>query len=194
MGCQNEVMLLIAKAVALDAWKKESKEQGKLSMVQLVSRATKVEDDLKLVPAKISPNDCQPGHASTNLCGINEVTRIFASSALIYLHGIVSGAQPELPEIQENVAKTITMFEHLSDRQWLRSFVWPLCVTGMAPREQECFFRNLISGMGVESYMFGSARNTMRMIENCWTKREVRAEIWDWETCMNSLDHLGLIV
>jgi hypothetical protein len=70
-----------------------------------------------------------------------------------------------------------------------------MCIIGcMALEEQEGFFRDLIASMGVEPYVFGSARDALKTMENCWKKREARDEGWNWASCMNYLGHLVLIV
>jgi hypothetical protein len=48
-GFKNEDHVIIGKIAVLDEWREESKGQGKLSMVQLVSRITRNENELKTV-------------------------------------------------------------------------------------------------------------------------------------------------
>lgn len=189
MGCSSEVMMIIAQIAGLEAWKKESKAQGKLSNIKLVTRATSIETDLEAVASKLAD---VMSRSPSDSC---EVTQLFASAALVYLHVVVSGFQFSLPEIRSTVAKSITMFQHLSNPKLLRSLVWPLCVTGcLATKEQEGFFRDLVMGMSMEAYMFGSIRSALRIMENSWEKRDGLEEGWDWAACMNSLGHLMLIV
>jgi hypothetical protein len=189
MGCRSDVMIIISEIAGLEAWKKQSKSQGKLSNIKLVTRATNIETNLEAVASSLADvMSRSPGDRY-------EVTQLFASAALVYLHVVVSGFQFSLPEIRDTVALSMTMFEQLSDAKLLRSLVWPLCVTGcMATKDQEGFFRDLVMGMSVEAYMFGSTRSALRIMENCWEKREALEEGWDWAACMNSLGHLTLIV
>lgn len=47
IGVQNPTMILIGRISALAAWKKEMKQTGQLSVVELVGRATQIETDLR---------------------------------------------------------------------------------------------------------------------------------------------------
>ena len=189
MGCRSEVMILISHIAELEAWKRECRDGGKLNNMKLVMRATSIAEKLEAARQILNEEVQQSKRAE------EEVTQLFATAALVYLHVVVSGFQYSLPEIRENVATAMTMFRELSNERLLRSLVWPLCVTGcMATTEQEEWFRELIMGMSAEVFMFGGARNALRIMEKCWQKRDQRDEEWDWERCMNSLGCLVLIV
>lgn len=152
-------------------------------------RATEIEKNLEAVKLSLANTMLRAVH------GHLEVTQLFASAALVYLHVVVSGFQYSLAEIRENVARSITLFKRLPCQKILCALVWPMCIIGcMALEEQEGFFRDLIASMGVEPYVFGSARDALKTMENCWKKREARDEGWNWASCMNSSGHLVLIV
>lgn len=185
MGCKNEVMIIIGKIAALDEWRKDMKRKGRLSMIQLVSQATKIENELKAELDKIldpAPQDAVSFNSLDSTSRSCKVTQIFAMSAMTYLHGVVSGLQSDLPEIQESVTETLKLIQALSDQSLLRSLAWPLCISGcMASKEQESIFRNIITEMGIEAFVFGSFRNALRVMEKCW---EIRDENRDWSSCM----------
>jgi hypothetical protein len=189
MGCCSEVMILISCVAELEAWKRECRDAGKLNNMKLVVRATGIAEKLEAARQRLDEEARGEKRAE------DEVSRLFATAALVYLHVVVSGFQYSLPETRENVVRAMAMFRELSNERQLRSLVWPLCVTGcMATKEQETWFKELVMGMSAEVYLFGGARNALRIMEKCWEKRDQKDEGWDWERCMNSLGCLVLIV
>jgi hypothetical protein len=156
MGCENWAMLLIMDIAVLNEWKKNSQASGKLSMRQLVSRGVQIEkrleDELEKNTSTIGGFREHPMPSNANSMESDSeyiscvITRIFACSALVYLHVVVSGPYPVLPEIRTSVSRTIAAFQMLPDQGVVRSLAWPFCIAGcMALPEQEDFFRNIIS-------------------------------------------------
>lgn len=189
MGCNNEVMMLISRVATLEAWKRECREEGKLSNAKLVMKAAGIEEELENTIEKLNKEISQARNP------VNEVSQLFATAALVYLHVMVSGFQSSLPEIEENVARALAMFKALSDRELIRSLVWPLCITGcLAGKEKEEEFKGLVMGMSTEVFIFGSAREAYKIMEKAWERREDRGDGWTWAKCMNSLGHLVLII
>jgi Fungal specific transcription factor domain len=77
------------------------------------------------------------------------VTKVFACAALTYLHVVLLGAYPELPEIRESVLRTIEAFRELSDARKVSNLVWPFCIAGcMALTQNEDDFRDIASSAG----------------------------------------------
>jgi hypothetical protein len=189
MGCRSEIMILISQVAELEALKREYRDAGKLNNMKLVRRAREIEESLEAVVKELDEKIAKAREAA------DEVSQLFATAALVYLHVVVSGFQYSLPEIRDNVTKAMGMFRQLSNERLLRSLVWPLCVTGcLAVKELQEGFKDLVMGMSAEVYMFGSARKALRIMERCWEKRGEPDTRWDWAECMNSLGHLVLIV
>ncbi|KAK3329932.1 fungal-specific transcription factor domain-containing protein [Apodospora peruviana] len=218
LGLQNWVLIAIGEIAALDAWKKEAKKLGRLSVTQLVSRAAAIERnlrenmatiDLSFVkppcPAAKDPLDpfLQYTHHAVLLPavvdeGVAGLTYVWAQSALTYLSVVVSGWQPANPEIRESVALTMAMLAALPTPACLRTCVWPFTITGcMATPEQEQVFRDAAAAMG-PLQEFGTIKEALAVMENVWANR---AEIegnsgtdWDLAACLGSLRHPSLLV
>lgn len=124
-GCTSYIMTILYDIVSLDAWKKEAERLHKLSMSELVKRSVEIEERLH---QQISKLKCAGEGSTSDLSTAQqEVSTIFALSALTYLHVVVSGANPHLPEIEESTAKTIFALQSLSDPSYLRHLVFPFC-------------------------------------------------------------------
>nr|CBY93782.1 TRI10 protein [Trichoderma brevicompactum] len=165
MGCRNWVMLAILEIGTLDKWKREEQENRRLSLKALTSRAMAIEGVLESGLREAS------GSALVDL-----ITSIYATSALTYLHTVVSGLNPNLSEVQESVAATIVLLKRLPDLRAAKSLVWPLGVTGcMASRSQEDFFRGLIISAGA----------TPRALRNCWGLIKVWEDTWKMREYMS---------
>jgi hypothetical protein len=189
MGCNNEVMMLISRVAKLEAWKRECREEGKLSNAKLVIKAARIEEELETTVDRLEKEISQARKP------VSEVSQLFATAALVYLHVVVSGFQTSLPEIEENVARALRMFKELSDKDLIRSLAWPLCITGcLAGKEHEEEFKDLMLGMSAEVFLFGSARDAYKIMEKSWERREDRDDVWTWANCMNSLGHLVLVI
>jgi hypothetical protein len=69
---------------------------------------------------------------------IQNITRVFAGAALVYLQVTISGAYPGIPEIQRGVARTMAALDKLEDKSLVRNLLWPVCIAGcMATEEHE---------------------------------------------------------
>ncbi|KIM92742.1 hypothetical protein OIDMADRAFT_185052 [Oidiodendron maius Zn] len=205
MGCENWVMVLIIKISALDEWKKESERHGRrLSMMELVRRATKIEECLKnklaYNPMNFDPptphsNSSRTTHSEKFSGYSSVVTRIFARSTLTYLYVVISGAYPELQEIRESVEATIASFRELPHAWLLSSLVWPFCITGcLALKEQQFFFRDLVARAGMNENISSTCQKALQVMEECWRMRENELGSCDWTDAMNSLGWQVLLV
>lgn len=103
LGTQNSILQGILEISLLDRWKRESQAAHKLSIVKLARRSEQIE--ARLLQELAAPDDSSAmasgkhnGEAVAN-SPPDEISRIFALSAITYLHVVVSGAHPDLPEI-----------------------------------------------------------------------------------------------
>ena len=121
---------------------------------------------------------------STFTC--TEITKIFALSAMTYLHVVVSGAHPELPEIMASISKTVAAFQRLTDKKMLRNLVWPFCISGcLAREEQHGIFRDLISAAEITQSTIGTCLEAFKIMEECWEARKTCSCNYDWVSVMN---------
>ncbi|KAH7360401.1 fungal-specific transcription factor domain-containing protein [Rhexocercosporidium sp. MPI-PUGE-AT-0058] len=208
VGHENWVLLLIGEISTLDAWKKEQKKAGALSMMQLVEKASDIDQRLRIGLARLD----NPNHSSRlsskpvnplafflpqPLDISRALTKIWAYAAQIYLHTAVSGWQPANTEITANVANLILSFQNLPSPALLRTLVWPFCIAGcLASEQQESTFRDLVAAMG-PLQMFGTVRLALRIMEDVWGRRgsvEIERGDWDVAACLRSVGHRVLLV
>ncbi|KAI0126852.1 fungal-specific transcription factor domain-containing protein [Xylariales sp. AK1849] len=218
IGCHNWVMSVIAQIATLDAWKKEMRSSGALSVVELVKRASCIEarlragiESLDLVPMDVlhdpsarAPDESYAGSGFTIASDIGKLhrtsvhafhTKVWASSALSYLSVVVSGFQLALPDIRTHVEATMDLFRMMPSPLCLRTFVWPFVVTGcLSLPSQEGFFRDLVSNMG-PLQVFGSVKEALQIMTTVWEHRVcIDADLWDISSCLNVLGHRSLML
>ena len=180
MGCENWVIIIILRILKLDHWKRQSRQNGYLSKIELTRRVHQIEEAILKGCQYNSGALDEPGFG-TALSGINPgsdefVTSIFASSVQIYLHLVVSGRRTKLPEIQQSVNDTIYYFKKLPSIKLVGSLAWPFYVAAcMALGEQRDFFRDLATSADMDWCLLGSFWRAFQVVEKCW-------KIWDTET------------
>ena len=199
-GCRNWVMVLIFEISLLDRWKKEAEKAQKLSIVELTKRGSQIEERLR---KRLADTENKPsiGSSTDNNSGIllaspyNEVTKIFAFAAMTYLHVVISGAFPELPEIIESVSKTIDAFHRLTDKKLLRSLVWPFCISGCLSLDgQHAIFRELVSAAEITQSTTGTCLEALKIMEACWDTRKISPCNCDWASVMNKWGYYVLLL
>jgi hypothetical protein len=203
MGCENWAMCLIMDIAILNEWRATSERRGILSMRDLVRRAEALEQRLADGLARITqsrtdhvdPDAISPdGPATIPVSPI--ITRIFASAALVYLHVVVSGPHPELPEIQKSVSDTVAAFKGLPDPRLMRGLTWPFTIAGcMAMGTQQHYFRTSLSAQCRNDPACGNLKRRSAVIEECWRMRQdMSTSTSCWMTSMRSLDEQVLLV
>lgn len=213
IGMHNGVLQMLSDVTALDAWRKEQRRAGSLSIHELLAKAQTVGDALKVMVAQVeevvaggceaaanafpkpfnllgeleppSPDDL-PGHPVHNL--------IWILATQTYLHLVTSGWQPSCPEIARNQARMTDLFKSLSRTTALRSLALPLCVAGcLAAPEEEETYRQIVAGMG-SLRIFGTVKDALAVMEAVWAKRNEIDESWDLSKCLNILGHSTLLI
>ena len=192
-GCENWVLIGLFRIVDLDSWKKDLQDKRRLSITKLVKRGQQIEEWIVANLSRLQEQDTvkqrEPdlvGQKSDSSLFCKTITEIFALSTLTYLHVVISGPNPWLPEISDSVSKTIDAFSSLPDAGLLRHLVWPFCVTAcLATEEHWSFFKEKMSNVGSSDRGF-NWRSVTTIIEECW-KRQGGSETWDWISTMNAL-------
>ncbi|KAH6675756.1 fungal-specific transcription factor domain-containing protein [Halenospora varia] len=190
-GCKNWIMVLTFEISQLDTWRRKADKTQSLSLRDLVKRGGQIEERLQEKLANIE-NEPSIGVSIGNTSGIvsmsasTEITKIFALSATTYLHVVISGAHPELPEVKGSVSKTIAAFKRLTDAKLLRHLVWPFCISGcLALEEEHAFFRDLISAAELTQLAIGTCLEALKIMEECWRMRKSGSSNCDWVSVMN---------
>lgn len=208
IGIHNGTLQVLSDVAALDAWKKEQRKAGSLSIHELLAKAKTVGDAIKVMvdglesvvaggydvaAAQFKPHfevlkelqvqtpDDLPGHPTHNL--------IWVLASQTYLHLVTSGWQPSCPEIARNVARMTELFASLPTATALRSLALPLCLAGcLAGPEQECTYRAFVENMG-SVRVFGTVKDALAVMEAVWARRASIDESWDLSKCLNILGH-----
>jgi hypothetical protein len=198
MGCENWAMFAIKDTAAIDHWKNTSKATGQLSVRELVARGNAIEARLK---AGLEENSRAIQQMKTSMAAgdqdtlgeqkyrIAYVTRIYGYACLVYLHVIISGPWPNLPEINSTIAEAIEVFNTLPPKGLLNSLIWPLCIIGcMANEKNQSFFSDLALPDTPSDIIFGPAK-ARAIFEECWRLRrlEPHSGTVDWRVAMESL-------
>jgi C6 transcription factor Pro1 len=191
MGCQNWVMIIMAKTALLEEWKKQKYPTDNPNSPDLFSQATILEALLRRGIARLI-------NARAELSGLdldsNIVTELFACAAITYLHVVVSGAYPELPEIRESVTRTLMALAALPQRLLIR-ISWPFAITGcMALGEEQDLFRSLVLEATQTGANIGTIWKGLMVMEECWriNRNQVGGEV-SWTTAMKSLGYKILL-
>lgn len=116
------------------------------------------------------------------------VTRIWAYAAKLYLCVSLSGWQPKSAEVQENVAKAVSLLQTIESPAQLRSLSWPICMAGcLALPGQEDEFRRIAGEVG-ELSDFGTIGEALRIMEAVWRSRDtVDGDVWNLVSSLNIL-------
>jgi hypothetical protein len=190
MGCQNWVFIIMAKIALLEEWKKTHSTEDPNSL-NLFSQAAILEALLRRGIDRILT-------ARLGLSGLDLdssiVTEIFACAAITYLHVVVSGAYPELPEIRESVTRTLTALAGLPERLLIR-ISWPFAITGcMALGDEQGLFRNWVLKAMQAGTSIGTVWKGLMVVEECWriNRMQVGCEV-SWITAMKSLGYKILL-
>ncbi|PWY87259.1 C6 transcription factor [Aspergillus sclerotioniger CBS 115572] len=192
VGCRNSIMALICEVSALDRWKKESEVARKLSIIDLAKRGGQLEERLRqelasleqmpvAEPSVWGPSPI-PGACPTH----PGISKAFGLAAIAYLHVVISGAHPELPEIAKIVSEIIVVFQTLRDQRLLQNVVWPFCISGcLALEEHQRCFRDLFAASEGTEPTGGTLGEAYQVMEECWQARKSRSSDCDWVSIMN---------
>lgn len=189
-GCSNWAMVFILEISSLDKWKQEEKKGSKLSMRELTKHGGEIEERLRKKLANIDNEPPKRAASGSNLGTLpdstnTEITKIFALSAITYLHVVISGAYPELPEIRESVSKTLKALQCLVDPKSFRNVIWPFCITGcLAVDGQQDSFRELVSAAQITESSVGTSLEALEIMEQCWGSRKSSSCDYDWVCAM----------
>ncbi|KAH6980772.1 fungal-specific transcription factor domain-containing protein [Ilyonectria sp. MPI-CAGE-AT-0026] len=219
IGCETWVLLAIRDIATLGEWKKEQSNNSSWSEADFISRATCIEARLqeglaqlddKEIPYERESSQCsQPDQRLEQMlqrsnCAYGfyplipelntHITRIWAHAAHTYLLVLLLGWQPADPRIRSNTTRMIELFDKISSPTWLRSLVWPFCVSGcLALGQDRDAFRRI--GNAMEAFQaLGTAQEALSIMENVWMKQEVDSTSWDVGACLKSLGHRVLLV
>jgi hypothetical protein len=178
VGVSSTILHDIGEISTLAAWKKKHKEAGSLDTMELLRRASTIEEallrelgqlelDETSLPKSESPLDVFTA-PSFPRCTIGQV---WINAAFIYLSTVVSDSKPTHVNIRNNVQRIVDIFNELISIRLLPSMVWPFCVAGcLAEVAQEHHFRSMAAALDPPD-MFSTVNKALQIMENVWQAR-----------------------
>ncbi|RDW91737.1 hypothetical protein BP5796_02902 [Coleophoma crateriformis] len=194
-GCQNWAIICILRIYALMDWGREAKAAYQLNDWDFVSKAGLIQQTLNTGIATTFQLLLQHGVGQVYALGsykwldneVRFVTYIFGCAAAIFLDVLVSGANPALPQIRQNVERIVTSLAALPNHRLLMALSWPLCISGcMAEPVYYPFFVDMLSPF--ESTSQGNISSILGVLRECWKLRGKNEDTYiSWEEAIKSL-------
>ncbi|KAH8651934.1 fungal-specific transcription factor domain-containing protein, partial [Tricladium varicosporioides] len=182
------------EVLELDHWKATGAKEGRLSVVELVSRAATIESNIISAQVFIEKDadmmlvlaDCA---ADKTL--FSRVANIFISTTRVYLQVIVSGSHRQVPEISTGVSRTVELFRDLLDINVLTHLVWPFCFIGcLAMGEDREFVERLADEAVSQTNCPLNLTHSYAIMKECWRLLDEGVLVDpDWAIAMKSLDY-----
>ncbi|KAI0027272.1 fungal-specific transcription factor domain-containing protein [Vararia minispora EC-137] len=178
MGADNATALALAETAELAAWKERRARGGTLSVPDLVDRARRIEQDYLAQPSPTIPAAKLYGAPEDDLSVRRRLTaNIFRATAKVYLHAVVSGDYPHVPEIRAGVREALTCLQQVPASRTalsssvLRSVVFGICLTGCLTDEWE--ERQIVLQRLEEEQEegVGNCAEARRVMECVWRRR-----------------------
>ncbi|KAF5534823.1 C6 zink-finger PRO1A [Fusarium napiforme] len=152
MSCYNWVMIAIGDLAHLQAWKKDMKQKGALSVPELVRRGQRIEKKLQDGITELKQTIKAGGGTRGGISPAPHVSHIFALASLVLSSTIVSGPCASLPEIRDAVSESVNVLRDWPQAIPLRGLVWPLYIIGcMARASLQGVFESVLSRILEES-------------------------------------------
>ncbi|KAF8558189.1 hypothetical protein OG21DRAFT_1589091 [Imleria badia] len=199
-GCPDEVLLGIAEISTLSCWKAQEMRKGCLSMKELIRRGNIVESHLRSCePLYCREPDQTPLHPDLpvdedNLKGMvgipavvdtrQLVAKIYQETALLYLHTILSGPIPGVPEIIQSIDVIAQLVRQLPVSALDRTLVFPICMAGCLtdePIKREIFKARLVG----QQAQFGNVHQALMVMETAWQRRDTRGGVVEWRDLLH---------
>jgi C6 transcription factor Pro1 len=179
MGADNATALALAETANLAVWKERRVRQADLSVLELVDRAKRIEAEYLAAPSPTIPPATLYGAQEEDLSVRRRLTaNIFRATAKVYLHSVVSGDYPQVPEIRSSVNETLSCLRQIPasrsalSSSVLRSVVFGICLCGCLTDdydERQILLRRLEEE---QEEGVGNCEEAKKVMECVWAKRE----------------------
>lgn len=188
MGCQTWAMIAVREITELERWRDEHFDMlGDECVAEMLARGKALENGLRRAIAVLQ-RDLSAGVWGVEADDSKAVSLIFSHAALVYLHVILSGPDPNIKEIQESAERCLQCIEALPAHLVIR-ICWPLTVAGcMAPEALYARFKGVVERMNGKGD--GSLRKAVGVMEECWRLRSagnMDGQGWWWRNVMEKL-------
>ncbi|EWZ00065.1 hypothetical protein FOYG_03976 [Fusarium oxysporum NRRL 32931] len=169
MGCYNWVMIAIGDLAHLQAWKKDMKQQGRLSVPELARRGQRIEKRLQDGITELKRTANAGASIRGSIPPAPWVSHIFALASLVLSSTIVSGPWALLPEVKDAISESIIVLRDWPQAIPLRGLVWPLYIIGcLAEPSLQGVFESLLSSVLDESGGFGNSGTVIKLLKSSW--------------------------
>ncbi|EMT72621.1 hypothetical protein FOC4_g10004094 [Fusarium odoratissimum] len=169
MGCCNWVMIAIGDLAHLQAWKKDMKQQGRLSVPELARRGQRIEKRLQDGITELKRTANVRASIRGSIPPAPWVSHIFALASLVLSSTIVSGPWALLPEVKDAISESIIVLSDWPQAIPLRGLVWPLYIIGcLAEPSLQGVFESLLSSVLDESGGFGNSGTVIKLLKCRW--------------------------
>ncbi|KAF5359684.1 hypothetical protein D9756_003089 [Leucocoprinus leucothites] len=183
MGCENRVLWALAEISSLATWKRQQKERGKLSVTDLVLQSKEIEKELEMKPTLVKIASDFPDFPNTISYSRYLASNIFRASALLYLHAVVNGGYPNVPQIHLAVEEVMRWIRRIPPkpskpedkeihRTVIRSTVFAFYITGALTDNEK--YRKTIRDYLMEEAgaVMGNCKVTMEILIQIWSERD----------------------
>jgi len=209
MSDRTDYIYLVREIAVLTDWKRQMIEKELFSVKELVVRGDRIEQTLharlqRLATEEFDPINAQSWHTSKETSSdlrndyvVKKVTQAFAQAAKVYLNVLISGPNPEIPEVAQSVERTLAALRELPEPRLLRHVVWPFCIAGcMATIGKRQSFIDLASVTGIHRDIFGTSWKALEVMETCWKMRDEGASRngCDWLDAMTNMGQRILLI
>ncbi|KAH6987660.1 fungal-specific transcription factor domain-containing protein [Ilyonectria sp. MPI-CAGE-AT-0026] len=201
MGCQNWPMLQISRIAALHECKYQALRDGCFDAAKFESTADDIKKILRRGLAEgflryltVSDSDPDPLQSADIPLPLL-ITHLFALTACIYLHVVVSGFETDVEDLKSTLAEAMMVIREKIPQNMWHVIVWPLYVTGTVASEEEMeFFRKVFRSPQLLNPSLEHRRRILPLLEETWRMRETTARWWDWESSVRPLNNSLLLL
>lgn len=191
-GCDNKIATALHNISMLKIWKKQAEAQQTLSVMQLGTRGATIQRSLSdhLSHAEASFTTKYIGTQRLTACHdiSRTVTLVYARAAVVYLHVVVSGPRPHLPEIRTGVTELIETIKALARKMELSRMSWPLCVAACFATDEEFqILRVLVGDCRNPCGLFANSCDALKAAEECRRLRDEEGKSFDWASTMDMM-------
>ncbi|OAA65241.1 transcription factor Cys6 [Niveomyces insectorum RCEF 264] len=193
-GCEDAILITLLDIAVLRHWKQRAQRDGTLSVRALTRRAAVLERRLAAGAGAGAATTTTTTTSTTTAHRdeqIRMITATYRHAGLLFLHVVVSGFYPHLPEIRAAVLQTRDALAYMRAHGDTNFPSWPFCVAGcLALPADYPHFRALLPPPQAGTHPLVLTMWTLSIVERCWQLRRAQAaheETVDWVAAMNDL-------
>ncbi|KAK2601531.1 hypothetical protein QQS21_004916 [Conoideocrella luteorostrata] len=142
-GCRNDIVALFYQIICLRHWKLEAEKEKKLNIMELATKGRDILQSLEDITTGINSVALE---AADEAVFADFINLAFASTAVIYLHTVISGPSRHLKEIRSETTKLGRILRDLAETQQIGRVPLPVCVAACFSSQDDVGdLRSLIS-------------------------------------------------